>query len=353
MLLLPQAPDHNIDQDDAPLHAAKAAIQHLRQSQQHSLSQPLSFFLHSDSTILNSLFTSSDHEQPLSLHYPSPAESDFTLILPLPLTPPLAFGPNTLHALLHLAHTKEFSGALLELGCSQAAFVQTQWLQHLDLRLVHAAPASPRLSWQRRGLSSVKVPVQDHERGGENDGFYVDGLLRQCRRTSVKAPVAQGEAGIGSEEEGDKAKAQAEVEGRVRFLVEPRTSWDSGWQTLACEFLHPSVLSKWDSQMVLLDADAGRSSTEGFDCESYGRMEAVDSTLVEWPSKVDDADVVVYALGGKVESTVRAIPEGERSWTAIGLPERDLAAASFIASLDLEAVQSRLRSVSLAGLSKG
>lgn len=339
VLLLPQAEDHlDHAEDEAPqIHAANGAIQHLRQSQQASLSQSLSFFLHSESGIINSLFTSSEHEQPLSLRYPSPAESDFTLVLPLPLTPPLAFGPKSIHGLLHLAHTKEFSGALLELGCRQAAFVQTQWLQHLDLRLVHPGPKgmpSPSLSWQHRGLSSVKVPVQDFERGGENDGFYIDGLLRQCRSRS-KAPVAGAE--LGTDSEPDKAEGNAEAGGRVRFLVEPRSPWDSGWQTLACEFLHPSVLSKWNSQVVLVDSER---TGEGYDCGRYGQMEAVDSTSVEWPSKLADADVVLYTLGGSVERTLKSIPEGEASWTAIGLPERDLAAASFIASLDLEAVQS-------------
>jgi hypothetical protein len=247
---------------------------------------------------------------------PTAATSQFTFVLPIG-GPAVLIGPNILRYLLHLSGTREFSGALLELGCSQAALVQTSWLDKLNLAL-QDPPHTNRMTWRRRGLSATRVPLVDSASG--SDGFWVNGLQECEPEPAPLPPMAQGP-------------------GSIIFLVEEATRWERGWQDLVCEYVHRQA--SWHAEVLFLyERESGADLGCRIPASKKGRANVVEARVVDprrWAVAADFADVVVYVADGAVDRQMKAM-QGQ-SYTPIALPEHDLPAAVWIAALDVEALK--------------
>lgn len=282
---------------------------------QHQSRQPVSYHL-PDSVALP--FLDSD----LNVSPISSSVSNFTLTVPLS-GQPLEFGPSAIHYLLHLAHTKEFSGALLELGCAQSVFLQTSWVDKVDLiTAIGEENHLSRLAWQKSGLSALQVAVEDRS-SGENDGFWINGILQRQE--------------CGSQEEG--RSSSVDKRGHLLFMIEGPNSWEDGWRELACQFVEDSAALKWDVQAVIFSDEIEDMPQPS--CGRYGSLPVLRVSRADWLEKTSEGSMLLHVTGAFVDHSLRLIPEEDRPWVAIGLPLKDLPAAVFLAALDVEALSSK------------
>lgn len=303
----------------SPHSTAADALAHVQQLSSQTR-RPVSFHLPDESAhLLQDLNTINPD---LKFRSFSDTTSHFTLALPLS-SHTLSFGPSVLQNLLHLAHTREFSGALLELGCAQGLFAQSTWIDKLDLA-AHSPfeGGNPSLWWRRSGLSSLRVPLEEQDAGEDAQDFYINGIGVNC---APRRPL--GSAG--------------RPKGRVLFMFEPDVSqWEDGWQELACDFMRATATLKWSSQVVIFQDAAEDLDLPDFSCGRRGQLETTTVDYADWLADTSEADAIIYVNHGFVDQSLRLVPEASRPWQAIGLPQRDLASAAFIAALDVEAIKS-------------
>ena len=289
---------------------------------------------------------------------PTPDESEFTFVVPLLSDSStgvkaqlLRFGRETVAGLVRLSGTKEFGGALLELGCQQAAFVHTSWLDKLAFGLASNGSSSNedneegedegaivpgRMTWRRRrGFGVLTIPLMDEHQAastGVSPAFWASGLLT--------CPI-----------DPDKL----DVLGRVGFLLElepeeDAVEWEEGWQAIVCEFTSRRRNEVWAPEVFLLDP-TGRARGQKLLCEDGREVRKRLVGAKGWQQEVVEADVLFHGTGGIVDHDLkRRDIEGERNrrWVAIGLPREDLQHSAWTAALDPEALSSTLLSLCYA-----
>lgn len=220
----------------------------------------------------------------ISPYLPTSETSSFTLIVPI--TSNIRLGPSINDALLQLSGTKEFSGALLELGCRQAAFVQTTWLDQLQFGTFHQTP-----SWRVNSISSIRVPLVSSV--SASDDFWVDGLQDCSARTSIQESNAPIDGG------------------QVKFIIEPdedgQVRWYGGWKELVCEFA--SRTDQWTPSILLISTST--TSEDEFHCDDG--LELLP-TVIDISTVTDqvlmlhqnqELDVLLYMKDGQAEHELR------------------------------------------------
>lgn len=271
-------------------------------------------------------FDKTDIPSSISPTLPNTEEAHYTILLPL--SSDITFGPNVLETLLHLSGTREFSGALLEIGCQQAAFVQTTWLDQLQF-------GRSDMPWNSKGVSSIKLPLADRENG--LNGFWVDGL-KPCI-----APVPN---------EATTGLAAIPGAAQIKFFVEPDEDediqWYGGWKELVCEFA--TRRNSWTPALYVVggnDVDV-EENVLWCDADIAVSKTAIDPSAARTILENMDpqVDVLIYVLGGFVAHEMARgglLTDLTRRMAVIGLPKEDLAHALWMGALSPEALSSQSR----------
>jgi len=266
----------------------------------------------------------------VSASLPEADDSHYTLLLPIS-SGSLTLGPTTLKYLLHLAGTREFSGALLELGCHQLGLVQTTWLDKIDMTISNTSSEIATPSYRARLVTSIKVPIV--EKQDAIDGFWAHGL-RDCSsyRPDQYPPATNPNAS------------------RVVFMVEKdeqdgEVLWYGGWKDLVCEFATKRK-AQWNTEVLLFDGSQMNHNQLWCDDGLAVNKRSIDKSQVgnDVLSLGPGVDVMLYALDGFVDSELkrdRGLLGLEQKMAVIGLPREDLGHALWISALSSEALSSK------------